>query len=99
MRVAVVFLNTCRDSRGMWRNMSWLPIVLVLVGCATDSPGSEQQEETAPAAEMPVGTATGQVYPRLSEGPASDLPPNELGEIMVLEYHRLGEPETEWRRS
>jgi hypothetical protein len=27
------------------------------------------------------------------------LPPNELGQIMVLEYHRLGEPENEYHRS
>jgi hypothetical protein len=32
-------------------------------------------------------------------GPTVDLPPNEVGEIMVLEYHRLGEPEGEWYRS
>jgi hypothetical protein len=31
-------------------------------------------------------------------GPGSSLPPNELGEIMVLEYHRLGQQEGEWIR-
>ncbi|MEX2584624.1 MAG: hypothetical protein WD766_15250 [Gemmatimonadota bacterium] len=37
--------------------------------------------------------------PELPIGPATHLPPNELGEIMVLEYHRLGEPEGEFYRS
>jgi len=37
--------------------------------------------------------------PRLPSGPATDLPPNEMGEVMVLEYHRLGLPEGEYRRS
>lgn len=32
-------------------------------------------------------------------GPVTDLPPNELGEIMVLEYHRIGDNEGEWVRS
>ena len=34
-----------------------------------------------------------------AQGPATDLPPNELGRIMVLEYHRLGSPEGEWFRT
>ncbi|HEX2189777.1 MAG TPA: hypothetical protein VHG51_12800 [Longimicrobiaceae bacterium] len=32
------------------------------------------------------------------DGPKTDLPPNELGEIMVLEYHRLGDNEGEFVR-
>src|SRR5690606_24838774 len=36
---------------------------------------------------------------QLPIGPATELPPNALGEIMVLEYHRLGEPEGEFHRS
>ena len=31
-------------------------------------------------------------------GPKADLPPNELGEIMVLEYHLVGEKEARWER-
>ena len=31
-------------------------------------------------------------------GPVADLPPNEMGEFLVLEYHRLGENEGEWVR-
>jgi peptidoglycan/xylan/chitin deacetylase (PgdA/CDA1 family) len=32
-------------------------------------------------------------------GPTVDLPPNELGRIMVLEYHRIGDNEGEFIRS
>jgi hypothetical protein len=45
-----------------------------------------------PESESPATVST------RDEGPTSGLPPNELGEIMVLEYHRLGEPEGEWIR-
>jgi hypothetical protein len=37
--------------------------------------------------------------PPADVGPTTDLPPNELGEIMVLEYHRIGDNEGEWVRS
>jgi hypothetical protein len=36
--------------------------------------------------------------PAVPAGPLSGLAPNELGEIMVLEYHRLGQNEGEWVR-
>lgn len=32
-------------------------------------------------------------------GPTTELPPNELGMFLVLEYHRLGQNEGEWVRS
>jgi peptidoglycan/xylan/chitin deacetylase (PgdA/CDA1 family) len=32
-------------------------------------------------------------------GPTVDLPPNEMGRIMVLEYHRIGSPEGEFVRT
>src|SRR3712207_7972915 len=35
----------------------------------------------------------------LPAGPTTDLPPNELGRIMVLEYHRTGSPEGEFVRT
>lgn len=46
---------------------------------------SAEQPASVPAAAPPVG-------------PVADLPPNELGEILVLEYHRLGENEGEFIR-
>jgi peptidoglycan/xylan/chitin deacetylase (PgdA/CDA1 family) len=35
----------------------------------------------------------------LPAGPTTQLPPNELGRIMVLEYHRTGSPEGEFVRT
>lgn len=52
---------------------------------APDAAAAAPAEAPAPIAE-PVG-------------PTTDLPPNELGEIMVLEYHRIGTNEGEWVRS
>lgn len=34
-----------------------------------------------------------------AEDYAGRLPPNELGQIMILEYHLIGSPEAEWRRT
>lgn len=65
--------------------------------CADDaqegqSPGDAPPADTGSAAESPA--------PRTPEptGPVADLPPNELGQILVLEYHRLGENEGEFVR-
>ncbi|MEW5929428.1 MAG: hypothetical protein AB1941_18395 [Gemmatimonadota bacterium] len=48
--------------------------------------------DTTAAAATPAGPTVNDA------GPKTDLPPNELGEIMVLEYHRLGQNEGEWVR-
>ncbi|MGH7447412.1 MAG: hypothetical protein ACRELT_07615, partial [Longimicrobiales bacterium] len=36
---------------------------------------------------------------RTDNGPRSDLPPNELGRIPVVEYHLFGAQETRWTRT
>jgi hypothetical protein len=41
----------------------------------------------------------GQPANNLPAGPTTNLPPNELGRIMVLEYHRTGSPEGEFVRT
>jgi hypothetical protein len=61
---------------------------------ATDAPGTTPAGGTTLAS----GAAPGSAAAAPAGGPTSGLPPNELGEIMVLEYHRLGEPEGEWVR-
>jgi hypothetical protein len=58
---------------------------------ATDTAAAEPE-----TAEVAVRQAAGGGAP--ASGPTSGLEPNELGEIMVLEYHRLGETEGEWVR-
>jgi hypothetical protein len=55
---------------------------------------------TADSSAAQVANAgASQTAPTGPVGPASNLPPNELGTIMVLEYHRLGDKEGEWYRS
>jgi hypothetical protein len=86
---------------------SVLLLVTILVAGCGDRPASrdagtgaaaESHEAlaTADAAVAEPVAATQPVAPPV--GPVSDLAPNELGEIMVLEYHRLGENEGEWVR-
>jgi hypothetical protein len=73
--------------------------ILLLAACesgADDAALPPDQAATDPAAEAPAAAPDA---PRQPAGPATDYPPNEVGEIMVLEYHRLGEPEGEWYRS
>lgn len=48
--------------------------------------GGGQQASSTPRNNLPAG-------------PTTDLPPNELGRIMVLEYHRTGSPEGEFVRT
>lgn len=48
--------------------------------------GGQQAQGAQPANNLPAG-------------PTTDLPPNELGRIMVLEYHRTGSPEGEFVRT
>lgn len=69
--------------------MSILALV-ALGGCAA---GTRPPEEppTAPAA---VEDAAGN-----ADAPAGPLPPNELGQIMVLEYHVIGPKEGRWERT
>ncbi|HUE96921.1 MAG TPA: hypothetical protein VMN39_09685, partial [Longimicrobiaceae bacterium] len=74
-----------------------LALGALLAGCA-----SEVDSNAGEAAILAEASPAADLVPfRVREpvGPATDLPPNELGEIMVLEYHRLGTPEGEWRRS
>jgi hypothetical protein len=54
--------------------------------------------DTAESASQMVPAATTPPAASRPTGPVSGLAPNELGEIMVLEYHRLGEQEGEWVR-
>lgn len=72
-----------------------LALALVLTACGDDQPQPapiEAASTESPASIEPAPAPT-------PSGPTTALPPNELGEIMVLEYHRLGENEGEWIRS
>ncbi|HEX8393577.1 MAG TPA: hypothetical protein VF665_14630 [Longimicrobium sp.] len=66
-------------------------------GAATAAaPGADSARGAAQAA--PQQTAGGPVT-GLPAGPTVNAPPNEMGRIMVLEYHRTGSPEGEFVRT
>jgi hypothetical protein len=68
-------------------------LTLLLLGAC------EQQAQPAPATlEEVEDTLAPAPEPLQARGPTSGLPPNELGEFLVVEYHRLGENEGEWVR-
>jgi hypothetical protein len=87
-----------------------VPALLVLLmagGCgegSADAPATVAADTAAaePAMTDAAGGEPVQAAPGGSAapggGPVTGLPPNELGEIMVVEYHRLGETEGEWVR-
>ncbi|HEX5869597.1 MAG TPA: hypothetical protein VFY65_04215 [Longimicrobium sp.] len=65
-------------------------------GAAGDSAGVTVTGDTSGAGPQ---ASAGQPRNNLPAGPTTDLPPNELGRIMVLEYHRTGSPEGEFVRT
>jgi hypothetical protein len=84
-----------------------LGAALLLAACGGE--GGEQQapgSATAATSGDSAGTAPGSTAAApapagsavTDNGPKVDVPPNELGEIMVLEYHRLGDNEGEFIR-
>ncbi len=70
-------------------------------GAAADSEGKAPQQAAAPADSAGAAGAQGaqQAPPQGPTGPTTQLPPNEMGQFLVLEYHRLGNNEGEWVRS
>lgn len=56
------------------------------------------EQEAPPASTEPPGKpeAIQEPIPAIAPGP---LLPNEAGQVMVLMYHRIGEPEAEWQRT
>ncbi|MBW3630291.1 MAG: hypothetical protein KY464_13465 [Gemmatimonadetes bacterium] len=71
----------------------------LLVACGGDEDAASEAgaADTAAVADS-AGAGGGAALSADDEGPKSGLSPNELGEILVLEYHRTGEPEGEFVR-
>lgn len=64
---------------------------------AGKSPASAPAPASAPTPpSAPAEPATQQAAP---PAPKSGLTPNELGRIMILEYHLIGYPEADWHRT
>jgi hypothetical protein len=82
------------------RGAATLVLLPFLAACGNDGTG-DGPATTADAAAVATGdTAASGDAPAsgVPTGPTTDLPPNELGHILVLEYHRLGQNEGEWIR-
>lgn len=76
-----------------------LPAGLLVLATACGDARTEPSDRSAAAASADTtAVAVADTTPAAPVGPVADLPPNELGRIMVLEYHRLGENETEFIR-
>jgi len=86
--------------------------MLLLAACGGDKGGGETRAggDSAKAGTTTAGgdTAAGQAQggqaanaagPGQDNGPKAKSGPNELGRILVLEYHRIGPKEGEWYRS
>jgi hypothetical protein len=72
---------------------------LFFAACGADGTVDDLATSEAAALDTAAVSEHEPAGPAVPTGPTTDLPPNELGQIMVLEYHRLGEPEGEWYRS
>lgn len=75
-----------------------LSLPLLAAACGGETSAEEEASAPAAAADSAALAPAPASAPAEPVGPATDLPPNELGEILVLEYHRLGEPEGEFVR-
>lgn len=91
------------------RTAAAMALLALLAACGGES-GDEAAaggDTTAAVVVAPGDTAAGgaqaqaggQPANKLPAGPTTNLPPNELGRIMVLEYHRTGSPEGEFVRT
>jgi hypothetical protein len=74
-----------------------LVLTAAWAGCG-EGTGGGVGEEGAVAGDTAAVPAAAEAAPAQAVGPTSGLPANELGEIMVLEYHRLGQEEGPWVR-
>jgi len=67
-------------------------------GAGKDIPG-DTTAQAAPGAAQEGQPQGAPPAPKGPTGPVANLPPNEMGRIMVLEYHRTGSPEGEFVRT
>ena len=86
-----------------FRRAAGTALLAVLAACGADAEGDAAATPTGDTAALAAGdtaaAAPGAPASDVPAGPTTDLPPNELGRILVLEYHRLGQNEGEWIRS
>jgi hypothetical protein len=88
-------------NRKDWRGAAAAALLAVLAACGGDDTGdAEVPGDTAALAggDTAAAAAGGTPASTVPAGPTTDLPPNELGQVLILEYHRLGQNEGEWIR-
>jgi hypothetical protein len=99
----------------MRTEMEWIrgtaaaALLALLAACGGgDDAAAEGGQPSTDSAAVAAGDSAGgaqsaapgaQPANNLPAGPTTQLPPNELGRIMVLEYHRTGSPEGEFVRT
>lgn len=74
-------------------------VLSLMIACGSADPARDvvlQQDSAAPADGTQVAA---DIPANADSGPRTDLPPNELGRIPVLEYHLITEPEGRWTRT
>jgi len=96
--------HTLRTRPATWRRVpvrTALLFATLLAACGGEQGEAAKEEASASGAPDSVATAANAAAPATQDdgGPKSNLQPNELGRIMVLEYHRIGSPEGEWLRT
>jgi peptidoglycan/xylan/chitin deacetylase (PgdA/CDA1 family) len=82
----LVLLAACGGGDGGGEKASATDTTAAAAASADSAAGGQQAQAGQPANDLPAG-------------PTTNLPPNELGRIMVLEYHRTGSPEGEFVRT
>lgn len=84
------------------RGLALAALLSALAACGTEDAQSAAVVDSAATAPRDSVTEAAApetpAAPAAPTGPAAELPPNELGRIMVLEYHRLGDNEGEFVR-
>ncbi len=86
-----------------------LTMLMLLAGCTSgqaDEPAKQTDGQDVPQ-DIPEEPQTSEELPTPDEPKNSDpiseidlsLEPNELGEIMILMYHGIGEKESDWQRT
>jgi hypothetical protein len=83
-----------------WRGAAAAALLAVLAACGASGDAEPADAEPGAVAADTTAAATAGAPPAsdVPTGPTTDLPPNELGQILILEYHRLGQNEGEWIR-
>ena len=80
-------------------------LALLLAACGGDRPAANDGKAAAgdsgkaPAGQTAPARQQAAAAPGEDNGPKAKTGPNELGRLLVLEYHRIGNNEGEWYRS